>query len=181
MQSISQYPQGGKAMESKDFESTKALLLSINEIVAQMDPSVRASTFDLLTSRFLEQKKTAPPEHKNTDSNKSPDAPDTSDLGAFISSLDTSKPSEAVMVLVAWLYSNYGVYPISAKEIKELADSCGLTVPNRSDNTMRGAKNNNKALFTQQSKGWQLTVSGEMYMKETYKVKKGNTPLPSTP
>ncbi|XQA62646.1 hypothetical protein ACM9XD_04585 [Xanthomonas sacchari] len=166
-------------MESKDFESVKALLLSINEIVAQMDPSVRVSTFDLLTSRFLEQSKVAPAESRKADSSKSQDTPDTTDLGTFISSFDTSKPSEAVMVLVAWLYSNYGVYPISAKEIKELADSCGLTVPNRSDNTMRGAKNNNKALFTQQSKGWQLTVSGEIYMKDTYKVKKGNTPLPS--
>ena len=82
------------------------------------------------------------------------------------------------MLLVAWLYGIYGVYPITAKEIKELGDSCGLVIPARPDNTMRKAKKNGKSLFSQQGKGWQLTVSGEMFLKEAYKVKKGNKPLP---
>lgn len=82
------------------------------------------------------------------------------------------------MVLVAWLYSQYGVYPITSKELKELGDSCGLTIPNRPDITLRQAKASGKNKFTQQGKGWKLTVSGELALKETYSVTKGTTPLP---
>lgn len=166
--------------DDKDFENAKEKLLKINEIVTQMDPTVRVATFEILVSRYLAHTTAAAPNaHPTNEVAVAAAAPDTSDLGTFISSFDTSKPSEAVMVLVAWLYSQYGVYAISAKEIKELADTCGLTVPTRPDNTMRHAKHNNKNMFTQQTKGWQLTVSGELYMKETFKVKKGSKTLPA--
>jgi len=169
--------------DDKDFEKAKETLLKINEIVAQMDPAVRVASFEILVSRYLGHPNAAAAAAINpkpaSDLATGEAAPDTSELGAFISSFDTSKPNEAVMVLVAWLYSNYGVYAISAKEIKELADTCGLTVPVRPDNTMRYAKENNKNVFTQQAKGWQLTVSGELYMKNTFKVKKGNRSLPA--
>jgi len=82
------------------------------------------------------------------------------------------------MLLAAWLYSQYGAYPVEAKEIKEFADECGLVIPNRSDNTMRQAKDKGKSLFNQQGKGWKPTVSGELYLKNTYNVKKGNKELP---
>jgi hypothetical protein len=100
-----------------------------------------------------------------------------SELAAFISSYDHKKPADNVMLLAAWLYSSYGGHPITAKEIKELGDSCGLVVPSRPDNTMRQAKNKGKSLFNQQGKGWQPTVSGEIYFKEHYKVKKGTKPI----
>jgi hypothetical protein len=98
-------------------------------------------------------------------------------LGAFISAFNTDTPNENVYLMAAWLYSNYGSYPITSKEITELSDSCGLIVPKRQDNTMRvakTAKKNGKTMFTQQGKGWQLTVSGEMYLKEKYGVTKGS-------
>lgn len=166
--------------DDKDFEKAREALLKINEVVTQMDPTVRVASFEILVARCLGQS-TAAKEKVNGINNAVVDGtvPDASDLGGFISSLDTSKPAEAVMVLVAWLYSNYGVYSISAKEINELADACGLTVPKRPDNTMRTTKYNGKNLFSQQGKGWQLTVSGELYMKETYKVKKGSKTLPA--
>lgn len=43
---------------------------------------------------------------------------------------------------------------------------------------MRQAKSKGKNLFNQQGKGWQPTVSGEIYFKDTYKVKKGTKPIP---
>lgn len=166
--------------DEKDFEAAKQTLLKINEAVIQIDPAVRVSAFEILVARYMGERGAynakkvnayAPAAHAET--------PDTNDLGAFISSFDASKPADAVMVLVAWLYSSYGVYPVSAKEIKELANACGLTVPARPDNTMRAAKHNGKGLFNQQAKGWQLTVSGELYVKETFKIKKGSKALPT--
>jgi hypothetical protein len=82
------------------------------------------------------------------------------------------------MLVAAWLYSNYGSYPISPKEIKELGDSCGLVTPARIDMTMNAAKRKGKSLFHQQGKAWQPTVSAELFFKEVYNVKKGNKPLP---
>lgn len=166
-------------MDGKDFESAKKTLLDINEVVSKMDPAVRVATFDLLVSRYLSDASITPklPVVKPKVGQKPEGQADTSDLAAFLGSLDTKKPSDAVMIMVAWLYSQYGAYPITAKDIKELADSCGIIVPARSDNTMRQAKADGKSLFVQQGKGWKLTVSGEVYLRETYQVTKGTKQL----
>jgi hypothetical protein len=156
-------------------------LVKINEVVAKMDPAIRLATFDLLVSRYVTKQapSVASPKGNAEAPVKEAAAPaDTADIAAFIEPLDTKKPTENVEALVAWLYSQHGTYPVSAKEIQELADACGLIVPNRSDNTMRNAKSNGKGLFQQQGKGWKLTVSGELYMKEKFGVKKGNKPQP---
>lgn len=170
-------------MNKNDTEEVKAKLLEINKLISQLDPSIRAAAFEILAPYYFSHKQHAPVHAKATADTESSggsatDTPDTSDLGAFISAFDTNKPVDNVMLLVAWLYSNYGTYPITVKEIKELGDSCGLIVPARPDNTMRQAKKNGKGLFNQQGKGWQLTVSGELFLKETFKVKKGNKTIP---
>ena len=167
-------------MDTKKIEETKAALVEINELVVQLDPSIRAAAFEILRPHFFggkqAERKTAEHSDEQEESNRNQDAP--SELADFISSYEHKKPADNVMLLAAWLYSTYGVYPITAKEIKELGDSCGLIVPGRPDNTMRQAKNKGKSLFNQQGKGWQPTVSGEIYFKEKYKVKKGTKPIP---
>jgi len=170
-------------MDKKDIGEIKSKLLEINQLISQLDPSIRASAFEVLAPYYFSHIPPPPPARSGTGnpSAGSPgagSAPDTCDLGEFISSFDSDKPADNVMLLVAWLYSNYGLYSIPPKEIKELGDSCGLIVPARPDNTMRQAKKNGKTLFSQQGKGWQPTVSGEMFLKETYKVKKGKKPVP---
>lgn len=167
-------------MERKHIEEAKTKLIEINQLITQLDPSIRSAAFDILAPHYFSDIPSMP-SHKNTGKVKdlnSSEAPDFSDLGAFISSFDTSKPTDNVMLLVAWLYASYGLYPMTAKEIKELGDSCGLITPSRPDNTMRQAKRSGKGLFTQQGKGWQPTVSGELFLKNTYQVKKGNKPIP---
>ena len=170
-------------MDKKDIEGIKEKLLDINKLISQLDPSIRAAAFDILAPYYFSHKQHQPAQAKTNADTKiiggsATVAPDTSDLETFISSFDTDKPIDNVMLLVAWLYSNYGAYPITAKEIKELGDSCGLIVPTRPDNTMRQAKKNGKGLFIQQGKGWRLTVSGETHLKENFKIKKGNKPIP---
>lgn len=166
-------------MDGKDFESTTKTLLDINEVVSKVDPAVRVATFDLLVSRYLSDISITPkPSVVKPKVGQTPEVQvDTSDLAGFLGLFDTKKPSGAVMIMVAWLYSQYGAYPITAKDIKELADSCGIIVPARPDNTMRKAKVDGKSLFVQQGKGWKLTVSGEVYLRETYQVTKGTKQL----
>ncbi len=164
----------------KKKEEAKAALVEINELLVQLDPTIRGAAFEILRPLYFSNEQAAA---KRTAQAKESDAPGDdesapSDLAAFIASREHNKPADNVMLLAAWLYSTYGVYPITAKEIKELGDSCGLILPVRPDNTMRQAKNKGKSLFNQQGKGWQPTVSGEIYFKEEYKVKKGTKALP---
>jgi len=169
-------------MKNAKIEEAKANLLEINEVIKQLDESLREAALQVLVPMYFpdtsKQDRAAAIGTKDKKEAEESAAPDTDDLGNFIASFEQSKPAENVMVLVAWLYSHYGAYPISPKEIQELGDSCGLVIPNRPDNTMRQAKCDGKGLFQQQGKGWRLTVSGELYMKNQFKVKKGNKPLP---
>ncbi|MBI5674055.1 MAG: hypothetical protein HZC50_12645 [Nitrospirae bacterium] len=169
-------------MDKKSIEELKAKLLEISEFVAKLDPSMRAAAFEMLRLRYFGEKATQKPkdeddnEQSNAGTETGKDAP--TELADFIKAYEHKKPADNVLLLAAWLYSTYGVYPMTVKEIKELGDSCGLVIPGRPDNTMRQAKRNGKSLFNQQGKGWQPTVSGETSLKEAYKVKKGNKAIP---
>lgn len=167
-------------MNGKKIEVAKSALLEINELLVKLDPSIRTSAFDILRPLyFIEDQlasKSPSPTKDSEDQSETGSAP--AELADFIASRDHKKPADNVMLLAAWFYSMHGPYPITAKQIKGLADSCGLTVPTRPDNTMRQAKYKGKSLFSRQGKGWQPTVSGETYLKDEYKVKKGTKPLP---
>lgn len=168
-------------MDKKGITQIKEMLLEINAFVMKLDPSIRTAAFDTLQASYFGSKASTTSESdgdRNTGSGTKVDDAPTGDLGAFISTYEHTKPADNVMLLAAWLYSQYGASPITTKEIKELGDSCGLTIPHRPDNTMKQAKNKGKGLFTQHGKGFQLTVSGELFVKETYKVKKGNKAIP---
>lgn len=169
-------------MNKEKVAEVQSKLLEINKTISKLDPAIRSAAFEIMVPYYFDDrpvKKSKSDDQIKGDKGTSQEREvDTTDLGAFISSFEHDKPKDNVMLLVAWLYSQYGAYPIQVKEIKELADACGLVIPNRSDNTMRGAKDKGKGLFNQQGRGWKLTVSGELYMNNTYNVKKGNKPVP---
>jgi len=167
-------------MSKDNFEEIKKTLLEINEIVSKVDPVIKQSVFNILVGRFISGNKADDGVKGAGDSKSKDEVKDvnTDDLGGFISTLDTKKPADALMAMVAWLYSQYGSYAMSIKELRELGDSCGLTLPARIDMTLRQAKSNGKNQFTQQGKAWKLTVSGELAIKEAYNVTKGTKSLP---
>lgn len=79
-----------------------------------------------------------------------------------------------VHLIVAWLYSIYGVFPVETKLIRETAAQVGLIIPNRPDNTMRQAKCKGHSLYDHVGRGWQLTTLGERYVRQRYEVKPGD-------
>ena len=125
-------------MNKKSIDETKAKLLEISEFVAKLDPSMRAAAFEILRPKYFEPK----PLNKTEDADKNdganagtPTAGKTpTELADFIKAYEHKKPADNVLLLTAWLYATYGVYPITAKEVKELGDSCGLVIPGRPDN-----------------------------------------------
>ena len=101
------------------------------------------------------------------------------DREKFYLSYDHDKPRDNVLLIAAWFYSQYGVYPLTKSAVLDEASDAGLTISDRPDNTMRYAKENGKALFKKQGNGWQLTLTGEAALKDKYCVKKGKKPRPS--
>ena len=141
-------------MDKEIIDEVQFKLLKMNKIIAKLDPAIRNTAFEIMVPYYFDDQPTK--KQKNGNKSKggkgksSAKEADTSDLESFISSFEHKKPKDNIMLLTAWLYSQQGAYSIQAKEIKELADSCGLVIPNRSDNTMRAAKNKGKSLFKQQ-------------------------------
>lgn len=169
-------------MGKDSLDEVKSKLMEMNQVIIKLDPAIRSAAFDIMVPYYFKDKVTkrtkgqAKPKGSSgagLDSNV-----DTSDLSAFIGNFESIKPKDNVMLLVAWLYSQYGAYPIQVQQIKDLASECGMVIPNRSDNTLRQAKDKGKSLFNQQGKGWKLTVSGELFIQGKYNVKKGNNSFP---
>jgi hypothetical protein len=162
-----------------NIEELKTKILEFNEFIKTLDPTVREAAFNVLCANIISPGTAS--YSQTTSEALSPELTafgSTDEIGSFISQYEHDKPKDNVMLLVAWLYSQYGSYPITAKEIKTLADEIGLIIPERADNTMRSAKHNGKTLFTQQAKGWKLTVAGELRLKDVYAVKKGTGQRP---
>lgn len=166
-------------MGKRNIDDIKTKLLELNNFIKPLCPEIRSSAFDILAPLYFDglprgQELQRPPDKQE------PPGPQFGSTGAIeelIKQFDHKKPKNNVFLIVAWLYSQHGVFPITAKQITKLGANTGLITPGRPDNTMRTAKQNGKNLFTQHDKGWKLTVSGESYMKQIYGVKKGQKPL----
>lgn len=165
-------------MDDSQIQDAKKKLTAINKIITSLDPAIRAAAFEVLEPLFFDEA----PATRKTDGGKNPKrAPrtaSTDDAGKFFNSFEHDKPSENVHLIVAWFYSQYGVFPVGTKELREMAGSVGLTVPARPDATMRVAKVKGKKLYQKKATGYQPTVHGESHLKETYSVKKGTKPRP---
>lgn len=163
-------------MKSDEIRSAISKLKEINSIILKLAPSIRAAAFDILAPLFFEESITLTDKGSKT-GKKQVSQISTANQEKFFTSFDLTKPSDNVMLIVAWLYSQYGKFPISRTMLEEQASKTGLTIPERPDKTMVVKKAKGKNLFHKQGKGWQLTVSGESYVKETFNVKKGKIPL----
>lgn len=175
-------------MENPQLKQLLKTLEEVNSVIKNLDPAIREKAFELVADHLGSdlpparsgEAKAATKAKKKTDNGDPPRQPvDTSSTGAFFGGFDHSKPAANVLLIVAWLFSKYGVFPISTAEIKEIADAVGITVPTRIDMTLKVAKRQKKTLFQKIGKNYRLTVSGELFMKETYGVLKGTSPRSS--
>lgn len=147
----------------------------INKVVSSLDPAIKLQAFEFLCTHYFDSD-----EQKGSSDKTNEDSAEhlSDNAEAFFTSFSHDQPSDNVFLVVAWLYSRYGVFPLTRKNVTELAEQAGLTIPGRPDMTMSAAKHEGKKLFTKRDKAFQLTVHGEAYLKKTYKVKKGILPLP---
>ena len=167
-------------MIEDSISEAKKKLIEMNKLISSLDLSIRAAAFELLTPYYFDNE--APPKEPNTKAPKILPAKKSSEtddnLSEFVTQFTHDKPKDNVYLLAAWIYSQHGLVTISSAQLRELASEIGVTIPTRPDMTMRSAKKKGKSLFKQDNSGYKPTVHGELYLKQTYSVDKGNKPLP---
>jgi len=154
----------------------------LNEIVRGFDPLIRADAFKMLAPYAAAANAAqianmdARAELAGTEDN----CPDNATLDTFFSKRGAGKPAENVMLICAYLYSEYGTSPITAADINEIAKRVGLILPTRADMTMAQARRDGKALFRSEGEGkYRCTVYGESFLTENFNVTKGRKAKPS--
>ena len=171
-----------------ELDEAKKLITDLNNTISKLDPSVRARAFDILTDIAFEgtttssDDSTAPSAGKKSTRRSQSRATkhSTDDLGEFIDGFEHDKPADNLKLLIAWLYSKYGKYPMSLDSLKKLATEAGLTIPDKPDMTLKTASAKKKPMFQSPRRShYQITTSGELVLKEKYGVKKGTNPLPA--
>jgi len=166
-------------MSDEQIKEVKKKLLEINQIISELDPTIRAQAFEILAPHYFKDRlpsKTAAV--KRAEEAEKIETVSTDDEAAFFRAFSHEKPSGNVHFIAAWYYSQYGLFPITTKLLRQKANEVGLTIPARPDATMRVAKKDGRNLYRKKGNGYQPNVHGEAYLKEIYSVSKGTKTLP---
>lgn len=166
-------------MSGSAYEDTIKRLQEINGVISKLDPAIRQDAFSLLKSYVAGQGLPAAGQVRQQGDNGSEGGGedgdiDLSDAEQFFTTHEGGKPSENAYLCVAYLYSQYGAAPFSLEDVRAVANQAGLTLPDRVDVTLAGAKKSGKPLFKRAGRGkLQPNVHGETYLKTTFNVAKG--------
>jgi hypothetical protein len=155
----------------------------VEQAVLELDESVRGAAFFMMKEYILGEAREARALSVGRDDAPSDPADDSDgvdeDIVTFFSGREIKKPAAAVYAATGYLYSQYGSVPFTTKDIQDLADQVGLTVPGRIDRTLRTAQRNNKAVFRASKSGdWKVTTTGELVLKEMFGIEKGRKKRP---
>jgi hypothetical protein len=167
-------------MDENHIQEVKDKLSKINEFIIGLDAELKLTAMNLLLPLYFDEKEiySKPTTKPDAIINNDMDAGADVDEYKYFSSFEHDKPSDNVVMIAAWLYSQYGVYSITQDEIKEYAARLGITIAPRVDMTFGSVSRDGKKLFRQSGRGYEPTLPGEGHFKEFYKVKKGNKPRP---
>ena len=164
-------------MDKKAFEDMQERLAEVNKVVEKLDESIRASAFELLKGYVIGGAFSPAQAGKH---GLGPGTSGTTDLATLIEKHGTEKPSDNVHLLAAEWFRRYGSAPFSLDYLKKSAESSGLTVPERPDMTLKQAQDDGKRIYQSAGHGlYKPTVTGELYLKETYGVTKGTETSPA--
>ncbi|MDE3099236.1 MAG: hypothetical protein KGJ88_07155 [Verrucomicrobiota bacterium] len=150
-------------------------LLEIDKIIKRLDATIRPAAFSLLQDYVLAGVAAGKEKSK---------AVTTENLGSegregFFSKFNHDKPSDNVLLLCAYHFSQYGSAAFTTDEISDLANEVGVTIPNHPAMTIKAAQRKGKSLFRIAGRGlYAPTVHGESFFKATYKVSKGTQQKP---
>jgi hypothetical protein len=168
-------------LDEKTFNERVARIKAVNDAIKELDPAVRSAAFSLLevyvTGSSDDEKPKTPtkPSAAPTDGEEHDE-----DIATFFATRDTTKPSDAIRVIAAYHYAQYGNESFTLDYVRETANAVGLTIPTQPNKTIVTAAEKGKKIFTSKGRNqYSPTVHGEAFFKETYKVIKGKKPKPA--
>ncbi|MBN1515132.1 hypothetical protein JXA32_01045 [Candidatus Sumerlaeota bacterium] len=158
-------------MDKKKFDEIVKRLKEVSGVVESIPSEIREESFKLLKPYIMgSAAKIAPDREDEHEDHCTDDGSDEDFFGKF----DHDKPANNVKLIAAYYYKEFGTDPFSIDEMKEKADSVGITLPARPDMTLTQAKDKSKKLFQKADKGkFKPTVHGEANLKSVYSVRKG--------
>ncbi|RKQ84989.1 hypothetical protein C8N24_6620 [Solirubrobacter pauli] len=176
-------------MDTNQYEAAVTRLKSVNAVIEDLDPAIRADAF-----RVLESYVTGAPTTKgraDTASQRAGDAgggetvsviaASTLDDDSIIQLLEKHESTAATdngVLVTAIFYSVFGRGPFEPKDFKTFADRHAMIWPNQYHKTVARRKQDGNLIVRKAQDGWYVTTAGEAYFRETYGVKRGNQPRP---
>ena len=158
-------------MDEREFKTRASRLEQIAKVLENLPAEVRSDAFDLLKAYVTEPASGTPAKRTATET-KHENSGDSEE--AFFAAFNHDNPANNAKLIAAFFYREHGAEPFSVDQVRQKADSVGITIPARIDKTYLAAKENGKKLFAQAGKGkFKPTVHGEAELKATYSVKKG--------
>ncbi|HEY3762508.1 MAG TPA: hypothetical protein VGN23_12245 [Verrucomicrobiae bacterium] len=153
------------------FKERLERLKEVNEVLKQIDVTIRPAAFSLLQDYITQNKSVGDGKPSMQKTRESEGIPDRTE---FFSQFTHDKPADNVLLLAAYHYSEYGTASFTVDQMKDLGNEVGVTIPERLDMTFLQAKRDGKALFLRAGRGaFRPTVHGETFFKKSYQVSKG--------
>jgi hypothetical protein len=189
-------------MDESSFKERVRRIQEINYVVSKLDPAIRGEAFEMLkgyvtggdadepsrkgrqqsATRATNGKQTGRSPTKKVATPKGPIVAEPVEgedelLEKHLSDAD----HENAMLAVAILYARHGRGPFKIAHVAGVAKQYNLNVPARLDMFFKTAKRGDpKSLVMRKlAEGWKIMPSGEAWLKDTYGVRMGRTPLPS--
>jgi hypothetical protein len=159
----------------------------VEKATAALDISVRGEAFAMMHDYIINGDATDPSRSEMAGQKRSGSTRNKGDVkvvapasfDAFIMKFESDVPATNAMALAAYLYGQYGIEPLSVDEVEELAEKAGVTIPTRTDNTIRQKMWKKKKAFRMMSTGrFRPTIAGEAFFREAFGVKKGTKKRP---
>lgn len=158
-------------MDDCSLDETLERVLKIDQVVRQLDESIRLPAFELLARMYIGRVDTLgriARAHRTLQK-------DTGTL--MMKGLETfaathgiaDRPAHNVLVLAAWWHLHQPAeQALTPQVLRTLAACAGLPVPRRPDGTLRYARQDRKPLFVRHERGWLLTETGRICIERQF-------------
>jgi hypothetical protein len=165
-------------MDKEIFEERASRLEEVGKVINKLPSEIRLEAFGLLKGYVTKNAATGAAAEPKEGAGGDGDGGGTGDGGLFSKHIH-DKPADNVYLIAADFFQNYGSAPFTAAEIEAAAADAGVTVPSSVDMTLRAAQKKGNKLFQSAGRGkFKTTVHGELFLKNTYNVKKGTKTRP---
>jgi hypothetical protein len=164
-------------MDKAKYQETVKRLKSVNEVIGELDPDIRADGWAMLKPYVIGEEGDG-----NGDGSEGAKTGKESGGGRSGKLLDVvtlieehasdDDAAENGLLAAAILYGTYGHGPYAPKDITAVGEEHHLLMP-RMNNFLPRTKREEKKIFRNTNGGWVLTTHGGKWMTATYGVKRG--------